>query len=88
MSTQYSLIHINAYSLNVLEVSHFQVQDRDDSKLYDNVRATLSIGEANGGTSYDIDQDKMMIWCNNNKWYKLSIFMVEDGRCNPLVPNH
>jgi hypothetical protein len=29
-----------------------------------------------------------MIWCQNNKWNKLQVFMVDDGRCVPLVPNH
>jgi hypothetical protein len=85
MLTQYSLIQINAYSLDVLEVFHFQ--DQDDNSLHDNVHATLSKGEANNGSSYDIDQEEMMIWCDNNKWYKLSDFMVEDGRCVPLEPN-
>jgi hypothetical protein len=59
MSTQNSLIRINAYSFHVLEVVHFQ--DQDDSKFYDNVHATLLTGEENNGSSYDIDQDKMMI---------------------------
>ena len=65
MLIQYSLIRVNAYSRDVLEV--FNYQDQDDHTFYDNVRAILTTGEANTGSSYHIEQDKIMIWCQNKQ---------------------
>jgi hypothetical protein len=59
MPIQYSLIRVNAYSRDVLEV--FNYQDQDDHTLYNNVRAILSAGEAHTGSSYHIEQTKIMI---------------------------
>ena len=56
--------------------------------MNNNIRASLSKGEANTGSSYDIEQDEIMIWCNNKKWNTLHVFMVDDGRCVSLVLNH
>ena len=53
MPIQYSLIQVNAYSCDVLEV--FNYQDHDDHTFYDNVRAILSAGEAHTGSSYHIE---------------------------------
>ena len=86
MPIQYSLIRVNAYSCDLLEV--FNYQDQDDHTLYGNVHAILSAGEAHTGSSYHIEQTEIMIWYQNNTRNKLQVFMLDDGRCVPLVPNH
>ena len=61
MPIQYSLNRVNTFSRDVLEF--FNYQGQDDHSLYNNVCAILSAGEANTGSSYHIEQTKMLIWC-------------------------
>jgi hypothetical protein len=44
--------------------------------------------EANNGSSFMIDAEEMMIWCEDDQRHQLFIFMVDDGRSVCLVPNH
>jgi hypothetical protein len=81
---KYSLVRINAKTLNPKDITHIEIFQNDFKKFHQNLNSLFHMDTEDSW----LERGTFLLWCEDDKKHYVKMYFDEKGKHKSLVPNH